>query len=369
MEKPLILIVDDVPQNIQVLGTNLRNKNYEIAVAQNGKQALQVAEEIYPDLILLDIMMPEMDGYEVCERLKEKGDTKDIPVILLTGKTETEDILKGFEVGAADYITKPYNSAELLARVKTHLELKQSRNELRKKNNELIKLNEHKNTFFSMVSHDLRNPLMGFLNLAEILKDDYDNLDDARVKQFINLLYDAADEMQKLLGNLLEWSRLEMGKIQVDPENIDLNEIITNNVNLFKTNAREKSITIKQNTDDEIKVYADKNMVDAVIRNVLSNSIKFTNDGGIINITSNSKNGSKYVSIKDNGIGMPKKTLDNLFSVKNINSSKGTRNEKGTGLGLLLCKQMLDQNNGVLNVESEQGKGTNVQIILPANKN
>lgn len=365
MEKPLILIVDDIPQNIQVLGMRLRKENYEIAVAQNGKEALRVVNDIQPDLILLDVMMPEMDGYEVCKRLKSDPETSNIPIILLTGKTGTEDIVKGFELGASDYITKPYKSAELLARVKTHLELKRSKDELEKKNAELTDLNDHKNTFFSMVSHDLRNPLMAFLNLAEILKDDYENMEEDRIRYFIRMLYEAADEMQKLLNNLLEWARLEMGKIEVKPEIIDMKEIVDNNVNLLKTNAREKSITIEEHLPEEVEVFADKNMVDAVVRNVISNSIKFTGENGKIDIGFQSRNGDKIVMISDNGVGIPKEKLDTLFSIKHIHSTKGTNNEKGTGLGLLLCKQMLEQNNGSIFIDSEDGEGTTVNLLLP----
>lgn len=365
MEKPLILIVDDIPKNIQVLGTNLRKKNYEIAIAQDGKHALHIASNILPDLILLDIMMPEMDGFDVCKELKSDSLTKDIPVILLTGKTATEDLLKGFEVGASDYITKPYNSAELLARVKTHLELKRSKDELTQKNEELIRLNEHKNTFFSIVSHDLRNPLTAFMGLAQILNDDFDNIDKEKTKKFIGLLYDAAEEMQKLLNNLLDWGRLEMGKIQVNPEDIDLQEIISGNISLLKTSALEKSITLTSKISEPAVVYADKNMIAAVVRNILSNSIKFTNKGGNVTISSKPINDQRVVTITDNGIGIPENKLKTLFSVKNISSTKGTNNEKGTGLGLLLCKQMIEQNKGSIGIESKEGKGTTVTIKLP----
>lgn len=130
-EKPLVLIVDDVPKNLQVLGNILRKKDYNIAAATSGKQALDMVEKVLPDLILLDIMMPDIDGFEVCEKLKSSTRAKDIPVIFLTAKTTTEDIVKGFEVGAVDYLTKPFNSLELLARAQTHIELKQSRDKER----------------------------------------------------------------------------------------------------------------------------------------------------------------------------------------------------------------------------------------------
>ena len=181
--KPLILIVDDIPKNLQVLSSILSFEGYQISFASSGSQALNIIETSLPDLILLDIMMPIMDGYEVCKILKSNPRTKDIPIIFLTGKVEAEDIVHGLKIGAVDYITKPFNSAELLSRVHTHIELKLSRDaivkynyELEESKKQLLELNASKDKFFSIIAHDLRSPFTGFIGLSQLLSEEYDSI-------------------------------------------------------------------------------------------------------------------------------------------------------------------------------------------------
>ena len=365
MEKPLILIVDDIAQNLQLLGATLNKKGYEIAIAKNGKQALSTIDKIPPDLVLLDIMMPEMDGYEVCKVIKSNPKTDHIPIIFLTGKTETDDVIKAFEVGASDYVTKPFHPAEILARVQTQLDLKRSRDELAARNQELKELNANKDTFFSIIAHDLRNPLSGLLNLAEMLEEDYDTMDEDEVKQFIRLINDSAQQFHRLLNNLLQWARFEMGKMEFNPEILDLNEIVESNIKLFSMNATEKSIDIKNHIPENLTVQGDPNMLDTILRNILSNGIKFTDKGGKIEISHASNPEEHIIKISDTGMGMESDQLEDLFSIENMESTDGTNEEKGTGLGLVLCKQMIEKNGGSINVESEPGEGTTFSFTLP----
>ena len=165
----VVLIVDDIPENLQVLGNILSAYGLDIGVATDGLQALENVKFQKPDLILLDIMMPGMDGFEVCEKLKSNPETSNIPVIFLTAKSQTEDIVKGFEVGAVDYVTKPFNSAELLVRVFNHLELKKAKDKIERQNDELKEMNDAKNKFFSIISHDLRGPFSGLLGLTSLI--------------------------------------------------------------------------------------------------------------------------------------------------------------------------------------------------------
>src|SRR4030043_1705809 len=172
-KKPMILIVDDVPKNLQLLGTLLREIDCDITVAMNGQQALETVPKVSPDLILLDVVMPEMNGFEVCKKLKSLPKTKDIPVIFLTAKTETKDIVKGFELGAVDYITKPFIGSGLIARVNTHLSLRHTQEELRQ-------ANATKDKFFSLIAHDLRTPFAILIGFSEYLVGDFNNLDDTK---------------------------------------------------------------------------------------------------------------------------------------------------------------------------------------------
>lgn len=169
-DKPLILIVDDILNNLQIIGNTLIDEGYEISMAQNGKQALEMVENIQPDLILLDVMMPEMDGFEACAKFKENEMTKNIPIIFLTAKNETEDIVKGFEVGGIDYIVKPFNSSELLARVKTYLELKRSRELNAQINTRLRRMNEEKDR----QAKELEGPAENLLVLLKDMKENFE---------------------------------------------------------------------------------------------------------------------------------------------------------------------------------------------------
>jgi len=169
---PLILIVDDLAENLSILGNILRIEGYQLAIANNGKQAINIAASRKPELILLDVAMPEMDGLTACRELKSREETKDIPVIFLTARTDTEDVIKGFEAGAVDYILKPFKATELLARVSTQIEVKQSRDLIVRQKTELAELLATKDKLFSIVSHDLRSPFAGLLTLATMLVED-----------------------------------------------------------------------------------------------------------------------------------------------------------------------------------------------------
>lgn len=194
-QKPLILIVDDVPQNLQVLGSFLSGRDYEISMAANGQKALEMANKIWPDLILLDVIMPEMDGFQVCRELKARAETKDIPVIFLTAKTQMEDILKGFEVGAVDYVTKPFSKEELLARVSTHVALKSAQKEI-------VKL-EQKNAVLALAltaSHELNQPLTVLKGNLELFQNSINKtgLTD-RQQHFIDKMVLAIDKIEAIL--------------------------------------------------------------------------------------------------------------------------------------------------------------------------
>jgi len=232
-KKPLILIVDDVQKNIALLGNMLSEELYDIAISDNGRDALNILKEIKPDLILLDIMMPEMDGYEVCRVLKESPETKEIPVIFLTAKTETEDIVKGFKLGAVDYVTKPFNPTELLARVNTHLTLKLARDkerahleEIARKNKELEDLNKLKNDLLGMAAHDLRNPIAAVNTIIYlVLYGGDENLTEEQLELLKEIEY-LGDFMINLLNDLLDVAAIEAGKLTLKRVTGDYREFL-----------------------------------------------------------------------------------------------------------------------------------------------
>ena len=354
-----VLIVDDVTKNIQLVANFLKQSGYEINYALSGKAAIRHVKKDHFDLILLDVMMPEMDGFEVCEKLKENARTKDIPVIFLTAKTDIESVTKAFEIGGIDYITKPFNKAELLARVKTHLEM-----QLQKKN--LRELNATKDKFFSIIAHVLRSPLNQLIGLSEILQNMIISKQGEDAIRLVNIINESAKSGRMLLENLLEWSRSQTGSISFSPESLDLSIVTEEVVGLVAHNANQKGIIINSKIKDNINAFADVNMLKTILRNLISNSIKFTSNGG--KITLNAKIAKEMVtySVKDNGIGIDESDIKKLFRMDINPKTIGKSEEKGTGLGLILCKEFVEINGGEIWVESEFGMGSSFLFSLPA---
>ncbi|NIA29813.1 MAG: response regulator [Actinobacteria bacterium] len=359
-DKALIFIVDDVAKNLQVLGTILKRQNYKIAFATNGKQALENINNISPDLILLDVMMPELDGFEVCKRLKADEKTKDIPVIFLTAKTEIEDVVNGFELGAVDYVTKPFNATELLARVKTHVELKRSREKLQ----ELVAT---KDMFFSIIAHDLRSPFATISAFISLISKYFGKIPKEEIDELLESLKETSDSTRELLDNLLQWSRSQTGTIQFSPEMVAVGEMIKTNLGLLTETAENKKISLKPRLDFTGEIKIDKDMIDLVIRNLVINALKFTPSGGEITVATQKTDGTVEISVNDTGVGIAPEMIPKLFSVADKISTVGTAGEKGSGLGLILCKEFVEKHSGKLVVESRVGEGSSFRIQLPAN--
>jgi signal transduction histidine kinase len=405
-----ILVVDDQPQNIRLIGTFLR-KYYNLLIAENGPKAIDTAISKQPDLILLDIMMPNMSGFEVCEVLKKNEITKEIPIIFLTAKTETDDILKAFEIGGVDYVTKPFNAMELMARIRAHIELKNSKeiikdqfeqlkqkneqlkktyedlehqaqhlnklymqlikNEtfLRNTNEELKKLNEMKDRFFSIVSHDLRSPFAGILTMTDIIKNHANTFSKEELISMLKSLNETAQQTYKFIEDLLEWSRSQMGRIQMNIVEEDLHTIVTGTILTLKQQAEIKNIEINSRIQSGTFAMFDKNMMATIVRNLISNAIKFTPKGGKITLKAEAieKEGKRFIrlAVSDTGVGMTEQQVANLFSLDKVQSTPGTEKEKGTGLGIMICRDFINKMNGELSVESKLNEGTTFFVDVP----
>lgn len=351
-----ILIVDDVIDNLRILGTILQKEKYQVIAATNGQEALDMAKEYIPDLILLDIMMPGMDGYQVADILKKDPETREIPIIFLTAKTEESDIIKGFESGGVDYIKKPFNFKELVSRVRTHLELKNTKEQL-------VNIINHKNKMFSIIAHDLRGPISTFRDGIKLILDN--TIDEEDREPFLNELFSSAGNTYELLENLLFWSRAQMNELKIKPERFNISNVVSKTIQVLKSISNGKTITIHENLIHAF-VYADKDMVTTSIRNILSNAIKFTPKEGnvFVDITIQGESFIK-ITIRDTGIGMSKNIQSKLFSEKETVTTKGTNKEKGSGLGLKLCKEFVEKNGGTISVESTKGHGSTFSITIP----
>ncbi len=371
-KKALVLVVDDIPRNLQVLSTILDNEGFDITFASNGKQAIEVANSAMPDLILLDVMMPEMSGFEACQILKSMDKTKHIPIIFITGRSDTESIVEGFQAGAVDYVTKPFNTVEMISRIKTHLELKLSKDKILESNKkldryrfELEQVIQSKDKFFSIIAHDLRGPFSGFIGLTSMLIEDYEELNKEEIITISNSMNSSAKQLYELLENLLEWSRSQMGKIEYNPINIDLSSISVKVLSLIEANAKEKNITLLNTVLENTYVFADSNMLNTILRNLISNAIKFTELNGTITLSAEVNDNICLVSVSDTGIGMTEEAISKIFKIDTKYTTLGTNNERGTGLGLVLCKELIENQGGTINVSSTLGKGTTFTISLP----
>jgi signal transduction histidine kinase len=356
--KQTILFVDDNPKNLGILGTVLAESEHSLYFAKNGTLALDIAKNKHPDLILLDIMMPDMDGFEVCRRLKQDPLLAEIPIIFLTAKTEKDDVIAGLELGAVDYVTKPFNKKELLTRVNTHLELQAAKEELRESL-------ATKNQLFSIIGHDLGNILYGLQGFAEILMDKETQSDVKERETNLQMLKQGATEGYDLLTNLLNWSRSQTGRLQANPTTLILQDLVSRNIRLQFDKAEHKEIDIIALIDEDITVFADENMLNTVLRNLISNALKFTQKSGTIRITAKQDN-KVEISVTDTGIGIKPENIDKLFQT-NIANTYGTAGEKGNGLGLVLCKELVEKCAGTIAVESEVGKGSCFYVRFPAN--
>jgi two-component system, sensor histidine kinase and response regulator len=368
-----VLIVDDNSTNINVLCKTLEPKGYSIQIAPNGETALKILNKSpSPDLILLDIMMPGIDGYETCRRIKADKLTSDIPVIFLTAKNETEDIVKGFEVGGVDYITKPFQQDEVYARIETHINLESLKKkliennlELETKNRELEELNGLKNKFIGMASHDLRNPLSSILGFSEMLKEDIDFLPKEERDEYLDILCTVSDQMLNMVNELLNVSVIESGKLQLKYINSSLKRLVETRVRLYEAPAGKKNITLKSDLADIPDFEFDPNRIGQVLDNLITNAIKFSPEGKPVYITLKVEGKLCEVNVRDEGPGISQEDQGKMFQHFQRLSTKPTGGESSTGLGLAIAKKMVDAHNGILGVKSSLGNGSKFFLQIP----
>ncbi len=351
-----ILIVDDNHENIKVLGIALKDKDYNLTVAFNGPDALEILDTTAVDLVLLDVMMPGMDGFEVCRRVKANPNLKDIPIIFITALTETSNIVKGFEVGGVDYITKPFKKEELFARVNTQLQIQNQRRQLEQTIQSRDKL-------YSIIAHDLRSPLANIKTILTALSEGH--IDHDSFETLVPMPQKSTNETYDLLENLLYWSRSQLDNLKPQKGECDVKSIVTETFDLLKPNADKKEILLEMELNGAKEMLADKNMMKTVLRNLTSNAIKFTPKGGTITLATGEDNGYTQLLVKDTGLGIKKENIEKLFNKSSNFTTTGTESEKGSGLGLKLTYEFVKQHGGEINVESEEGKGSVFTVSIP----
>jgi len=489
-----ILIVDDDETNLKYLMIRLTQAGFEVTQAESGDEALEILKNYLPDLILLDIKMPGLDGFEVCRIVKEMEETGDIPIIFLTALSDTVDKLRGFNAGGVDYITKPINFDEVNARVNAHLTLVKQHRELkaseakfqmladfsfdfeywlnesnkfnyvspsskritgyspaefeedpallrriiypddreriwkeieaastsneplirefrivtrsgeikwiahksvavtdkdgkhygrrasnqdittlklvedalRRSESELKEANHSKDKFLSILAHDLKSPFTGLIGLSEMMYNYSSDLTTDEMREFTSGIYEAAKVIYTLIDNLLIWTRLQSGKMEQNLTRLELKKLVQEVLFLSETNALKKNISIYNEVESGTFIIADQNMIDLVLRNLISNAIKFTQYGGEVKISTERSGDFCSISITDNGVGIPPQNLSKLFKLDSMLTTTGTNNEQGSGMGLLLVKDFVEIQGGSISIESEPGKGTTVEFTIRA---
>ncbi|MDY0093977.1 MAG: hybrid sensor histidine kinase/response regulator [Candidatus Vecturithrix sp.] len=365
MKEATILVIDDSPTSLRSFLDQLTQVGFTVLVALNGESAFEQLEQTKPDLILLDVIMPNLDGFETCARLKANAATKNIPVIFMTGLSDILDKIKGFEVGGVDYITKPFQFEEAIARIHTHLILYRMQQQLEEQNSQLKQLNASKDKFFSMIWHDLRSPFSSLRGLIQFASQNMQGWSKTRIEEVINLLVHSTDNLHALIENLLTWSRIQRGVIEFQPQYLHLHNLVAQAVELFTSIADQKHITLTNHLSMPLYVYADANMLDAVLRNLLSNAIKFTYSGGRVEVHGMQNEHDITISIIDTGIGLSQENIAKLFRIDDRYKQIGTAKEKGTGLGLILCKEFIEKNGGTIGVTSKPEQGSTFFFTLP----
>lgn len=365
-----VLIVDDNVQNLQVLADILRGGNYRIAMVKNGIRALDFIGRKKPDMVLLDIMMPEMDGYEVCRRMKQDPESAEIPVIFISALADTDNKLRGFEVGGVDYIAKPFHREEVYARVNVHLKLKRANEKLRTANELLQEANAAKDKLFSVIAHDLRGPIGSLCQTVEILTEEPEELEAGLRGELLKSLGISVKSAHYLLENLLYWAGSQSGHIPFSPTPVRLCDIVEPNIQLLSGIAKNKDIRLiskifECSGEEEKLAWADREMMQIVLRNLLSNALKFTPLSGQVSVSALWKEDEVEISVSDTGVGIKEENIGRLFHLQQHFTTRGTQSEKGSGLGLLLCREFTEKNGGTIRVESAEGKGSIFRITLP----
>ncbi len=346
-----ILIVDDNEANIRYLATLLDDEGYNVRAATSGEMAISAVSRMAPDLILLDVMMPNMDGYETLNRIKSISGAERIPVIFLTARTEESDIIRGFETGAVDYVKKPFNSMELLARIKTHLKLRQE-----DQNTERMASNQK--YFLRLLTHDLAGNLSGMDSMAL-----WASQDSSRGIELSTFIRKAVASSLELIQTVQKLTEMEMSRGFLSLAETSLGDAVQIAISNLNDIFRNKEIQVDLDLQYEGLIRAERvTLINTVLKNILHNATKFTTRGGHILIKSEKDTDTAILRIIDSGVGFPDELKDKVFRKDRISGHIGTENELGTGYGLFLTGKLVEAYGGSIFIQSPPDGATEVVI-------
>lgn len=381
-----VLVVDDTEANVDVLVDSL-GKTYDVSAAMDGPTALEAVAESPPDLILLDIMMPGMDGYEVCRQLKNRKKTVDIPVIFLTSKNEKEDIVKGFEAGAQDYITKPFYTREVMERVRTQLslkcqrealksmnllleekvvkrtlELEEANNKLEIANRELTTLDDAKNRFLELISHEIRTPLNGILGVTDLLKEML--AEEPEFADFLDMLQISADRLEAFSATALSITELQTKHREIIKSRLSAISCLEEAFHELREKATKKSVVLERVVADEsLEMDADQELVHRALKSVLDNAIRYSPESSEVSCTISMVQGNLVFEVVDKGKGFTEEALKNLFKPFGLGEPHYDQN---VGLSLLASKLIMEAHGGSIEAFNGENGGAAVQLVFPS---
>lgn len=354
--QPCILVVDDNPENLDVLLDVLDSSHFDVRVAKDGKTALDIVAANPPDLILLDVMMPEMNGFEVCSRLKADKQTRDIPVVFLTVLNETVNKIRGYELGGVDYITKPIQITEVMIRIQTQLTL----NRLRKQEKHVKMLEEH---FSNMVVQSLCPALNTISGMIQYLKQFGERLTDDEKQKKYDMINKSILKMTSILDNIFVYKKSVEHHIGFYPKRTDIKQLCKTALSEFTSVVQKSHEIILSATDDEIFAVVDPDLVWHILIQLLTNAVNYSPPGTKIDIKIYNQDTNIVFHIQDQGIGIPKSDQQRIFDAYVRGGNIGRI--KGSGLGLTIVKQFVDLHHGKIELESDQGKGCLIKVFLP----
>jgi signal transduction histidine kinase len=417
-----ILIVEDSPTQTKLLRFILEENGYTVTSANNGVKALECIHQRKPNLIITDIVMPEMDGFVLCKAVKSNPDLKSIPIMLLTSLSDPQDVIKGLQAGADNFLTKPYEDAFLISRIhyifenyelrkrkssnadieivfegqkyfinsdrmqivdlllstydnavqknnelhKAHADLLEIHRQLEQKNIQLEILNQEKNHFLSIAAHDLRNPLTTIYTAADLITEELKDKTSSETKEFLEMIKQSSKFMRSLIEELLDVSVIDSGKLSIHLEPVNLMHLIRNNVALNRVIAGRKQITVEYHCANDLPVIQlDRKKIEQVLNNLISNAIKYSFPQSKVEIYSKCENNNLIISVSDEGQGIPPAEMDKLFKPFSRTSAKATSGESSTGLGLVIVRKIVEAHNGRVWAESQVKKGSTFYISLP----
>ena len=372
-----ILVADDDQPNVRLVESILKTNGYAVIRAYDGDEALRLVAEQRPDLLLLDVMMPNLSGFEVCRRLRERHETRLLPIIMITALNALEDKVQGLDLGADDFLSKPINRTELLAKVRSILrvralqeEIERQKKELEAANSELLVIQRFKESMTQMVVHDLKNPLAAIMGNIQLMQLQRAQMTAPRLGELLQRTQDSARQMARMIQNILEVAKLEENKMPLRRQPVDLARVVAEQcADLLSVSTRD-GVRLESVVPENLPpVDADPELVGRILANLLSNAFKHTPNGGRIVVGAHQEGEEIVTTVTDDGEGIPEDLQPHIFEKFVAGESEDRhRRTYDSGLGLTFCRLAVQAHGGRIWVKSQPGEGTTVHVALPRHR-